>query len=43
MNCYGLIVKKVITQDDIWELKIGNYKLLKILTKEQFASVSYEV
>lgn len=43
MNCYGLIVKKVITQDDILELKTGNYQLLKILTKERFESESYEV
>lgn len=43
MNCYGLIIKKVITQDDIWELKTGNYQLLKILTKEKFDSESYEV
>ena len=43
MNCYGLIIKKVITQDDIWELKTGNYQLIKILTKEKFDSESYEV
>lgn len=43
MNCYGLIIKKVITQEDIWELKTGNYQLLKILTKEKFDSESYEV
>lgn len=42
MNCYGLLVKKFITKEDILELKLGNYTLLKIVTKEQFAKAEYK-
>lgn len=41
--CYGLKVKKFITKDDILELKLGNYQLLSLVTKEQFESIKYEV
>lgn len=43
MNCYGLLVKKFITESDILELKLGNYELLKVVTKEQFAAVEYKL
>ena len=39
----GLTFRKFITKDDILELKVGNYKLLKILTKEQFNDNCYVV
>ena len=43
MNCYGLLVKKFITESDILELKLGNYELLKVVTKEQFANAEYRL
>ena len=43
MDCYGLQVKKFLTQDDILELKFKNYELLGILTKEQFNREKYVV
>ena len=43
VNCYGLLVKKFITESDILELKLGNYELLKVVTKEQFAAVEYKL
>lgn len=43
MNCYGLLVKKFITESDILELKLGNYELLKVVTKEQFEKVEYKL
>lgn len=43
MNCYGLIVKKCLTMDDIFGLKTKEYELLELVTKEQFESISYKV
>lgn len=43
LNCYGFKVKKIVKQDDILELKLGNYELLEILTKEQFNQMKYIV
>ena len=42
MDCF-LNVKKFITRDDIIELKLGNFELLEILTKEQFNQMKYIV
>lgn len=43
MNCYGLKVKKFITNDDILELKCRNYELLSIITKEQIKQIEYRI
>lgn len=43
LNCYGFKVKKIVKRDDILELKLGNYELLEILTKEQFNQMKYIV
>ena len=43
LNCYGFKVKKIVKQDDILELKLGNYELLEILTKEQYNQMKYIV
>lgn len=43
MDCYGFQVKKFLTQDDILGLKIGEYELLSIVTKEQFDREKYVV
>jgi hypothetical protein len=43
MNCYGLIVKKFLTMDDIFGLKTKEYELLELVTKEQFEYISYKV
>lgn len=43
MNYNGMIFRKFITLDDILELKVGHYKLLRLVTKEQYKSVEYIV
>lgn len=43
MNYNGMIFRKFITLDDILELKVVHYKLLRLVTKEQYKSVEYIV
>ena len=43
MNYNGIVFQKFVSRDDIVALKLKEYKLLEILTKEQFESISYKV
>ena len=43
MSYNGIVFQKFISRDDIVALKLKEYKLLEILTKEQFESISYKV
>ena len=43
MSYNGIVFQKFVSRDDIVALKLKEYKLLKILTKEQFESISYKV
>lgn len=43
LDCYAFKVKKVLSEEDILELKAKNYELLEILTKEQFERGKYVV
>lgn len=43
MSYRGMIFKKIIGKDDLVELQLKNYKLLKIATKEQMEDILYEV
>ena len=43
MNYNGIVFQKFVSKDDIVALKLKEYKLLEILTKEQFESISYKV
>ena len=42
MNYNGIVFQKFVSKDDIVALKLKEYKLLEILTKEQFESISYK-
>lgn len=43
MSYNGIVFQKFVSRDDIVALKLKEYKLLEILTKEQFESISYKV
>ena len=43
MSYNGIVFQKFVSRDDIVALKMKEYKLLEILTKEQFESISYKV
>lgn len=43
MSYRGMIFKKIIGKDDLLELQLKNYKLLKIATKEQMEDILYQV
>jgi hypothetical protein len=43
MSYNGIVFQKFVSRDDIVALKLKEYKLLEILTKEQFESTSYKV
>lgn len=43
MSYRGMIIKKIIGKDDLVELQLKNYKLLKIATKEQMEDILYKV
>lgn len=43
MSYNGIVFQKFVSRDDIVALKLKEYKLLEILTKEQFKSISYKV
>lgn len=43
MSYNGIVFQKFVSRDDIVALKLKEYKLLEILTKEQFESKSYKV
>ena len=43
MSYNGIVFQKFVSRDDIVALKFKEYKLLEILTKEQFESISYKV
>lgn len=43
MIAYGLPIFKQISEVDLLDIKLGNYQVYKVLTKEQFESISYEV
>lgn len=43
MSYNGIVFQKFVSRDDIVALKLKEYELLEILTKEQFESISYKV
>lgn len=43
MSYNGIVFQRFVSRDDIVALKLKEYKLLEILTKEQFESISYKV
>jgi hypothetical protein len=43
MSYNGIVFQKFVSRDDIVALKMKEYRLLEILTKEQFESISYKV
>ena len=43
MSYNGIVFQKFVSRDDIVALKLKEYNLLEILTKEQFESISYKV
>lgn len=43
MSYNGIVFQKFVSRDDIVALKLKEYKLLEILTKKQFESISYKV
>ena len=43
MSYNGIVFQKFVSRDDIVALKLKEYKLLEMLTKEQFESISYKV
>lgn len=43
MLAYGIPVLKPISESDILEIKLGNFQVIRVATKEQFESMSYKV